>query len=331
MRQYFLVSVLVSATALFGAERIDNVLVKLIPRDSVSLFGVQMDQVKNTAFYKKLIAQQKLTQLDEFAAQTGFDPRRDVRELLVASNLTKNSGVLLARGNFRVTPEALAKMKDMRRTTYKGYTLWVSGTPEAGFSILDSTLVIAGPVATMHAALDQYRDHNADPGKREVSPLLERAMAVPMRNQIWLVSQGGSDFLGNNMPNTGPAANFGVIFKNLESLQLQADLSEGLNANIAGSCKTEADAKSLSDAARGLIGFGRLSVPEGQPQLLRVWDAIQVTQQGRTLSVTADIPAELVDRLISLMDGGPKTANDRSSSYSSEGESHRPRSKNHPH
>lgn len=327
MQCHVLASVLISAAALSGAERIDNVLVKLVPRDSVSLLGVQMDQVKNTPFYKKLIAQQKLTQLDEFAAQTGFDPRRDVRELLVASNLTKNSGVLLARGNFHVTPDALAKMKDMRRTAYKGYTLWTGTEQESGFSILDSTLVIAGPVASMHAALDQYAARD----DREQSPLLRKAMAVPMRNQIWLVSQGGSDFLANNMPDAGPVANFGHIFKNLESAQLQADLSAGLNALITGACKTEADAKSLSDAARGLIGFGRLSVPEGQPQLLRVWDAIQVSQQGRTLSVNADIPTELVDRLLSLMDGGTKSLNDRSSSYSSEGESHRPRSKNHPH
>lgn len=327
MQCHVLASVLISAAALSGAERIDNVLVKLVPRDSVSLLGVQMDQVKNTPFYKKLMAQQKLTQLDEFAAQTGFDPRRDVRELLVASNLTKNSGVLLARGNFRVTPDALAKMKDMRRTTYKGYTLWTGTEQESGFSILDSTLVIAGPVTSMHAALDQYsaRDDRAQ------SPLLRKALAVPMRNQIWLVSQGGSDFLANNMPESGPAANFGHIFKNLESAQLQADLSAGLNALITGDCKTDADAKSLSDAARGLIGFGRLSVPEGQPQLLRVWDAIQVSQQGRTLSLNADIPTDLVDRLLSLMDSAPKGPNDRSSSYSSEGESHRPRSRNHPH
>jgi len=319
---------LLYVSAAQAAERIDNVLVQLIPRDAVSLFGAQMDQVKSTPLYQKLVAGQKLPQLDQFAAETNFDPRRDVRELLIASNLTKNSGVLLARGNFRVSPETLAKMKDMRRSTYQGYVVWTNTAQEAGFCILDSTLAIAGPVESMHAALDRYHDRGSS---RAQSPLLQRAMAVPQRNQIWLVSQGGSDFLANNLPEGGPAANFGHIFHNLESVQLQADLSRGLNASVLGACKTEPDAKALSDAARGLVGFGRLSVPDGQPQLLRVWDAIQVTQQGRNLSVIADIPADLIERLIQLFDSGPKRPNVRSSSYSSEEESRHLGSKSRPH
>ncbi len=309
-----------------SAERIDNVLKQLIPRDSVSLFGAQMDQLKSTLLYQKLVAQQKLTQLDEFAAETNFDPRRDVRELLIASNLSKKSGVLLARGTFRVTPDSLAKMKDMRRSDYKGYVLWTNPAQEAGFCILDSTLAIAGPTASMHAALDRYRDR----ATAEPSSLLQKAMAIPLRNQVWLVSEGGADFLGNNMPETGPAANFARIFRNLESAQFNADLNHGFNAFVQGSCKTEADAKSLADAARGLVGFGRLSVPEGQPQLLRVWDAIQVSQQGRDLSVSADIPSDLVEKLLQLFDSGPGRPNVRNSSYFSEEESHHPKSKTRP-
>ena len=315
------------ACAIQAAERIDNVLVRLIPRDSVSLFGARMDQIKTAPLYQKLVAQQKLTQLDEFAAQTNFDPRRDVRELLIASNLTKKSGVLLARGNFHVSSDAMTKVKDLRRTQYKGYTLWINTEQEAGFCIMDSTLAIAGPTASMHAALDQYQKRSSS----DPFPLLQKAMAIPLRNQVWLVANGGSDFFSNNAPDAGPAANFTRIFQSLETTQLQADLSRGLNAFIQGTCKTEPDAKSLADAAHGLVGFGRLSVPENQPQLLRVWDAIQVNQQGRDISVAADIPADLVERLLQLFDGGPKRPNGRSSSYSSEEESHRPKSKSLPH
>ena len=314
------------AASSFAAERIDNVLVRLVPRDSVSLFGAQMEQVKGTLLYKKLVMEQKLPQLDQFARETNFDPRRDVRELLVASSLTKKSGVLLARGNFRISPESFLRAKDMRRAAYKGYLLWIMPGEDAGFCILDSTLAIAGPVESMKTALDQYRDASAP-----VSPLVQKAMAIPMRDQIWLISQGGPEFLSNNMPEAGPAANFALIFQNLEGAQLQADLSRGFNALIAGVCKTEGDAKSLADAARGLIGFGRLSVPDGQTQLLRVWDAIEVAQQGRKLTIQADIPPDLVERIAQLIDGGPKRPNDRSSSYSSEGESRPPGSRHRPH
>ena len=319
--------VLSIAVAVTAAERIDNVLMQLVPPNSVSLFGAQMDQLKTTPLYMKLVAQQKLSQLDEFSATTNFDPRRDVRELLVASTPGKNSGVLLARGNFRLKADAITGMKDLQRVPYNGYTLWTDAAKASGFCILDSTLAIAGPVASMRAALDQYKNRP----NRERSALLQKALAIPMRDQVWLVSTGGAEFLADNVPEDGPAANFGRIFRGLEGTEVQADLSHGFSAQILGKCKTEADAKALADAAHGLVGFGRLSVPEGQMQLLRVWDAVQINQQGRNLSVTADIPSDLIEKLLQLFDTGPKRPNGRSSFYSSEEESHRPKSKSLPH
>ncbi|MDQ6677713.1 MAG: hypothetical protein M3Z09_10505 [Acidobacteriota bacterium] len=311
-----------------AAERIDNVLIRLVPENSVSLFGAQMEQVKATPLYQKLMSQQQLPQLDEFAATTNFDPRRDVRELLIASNLKAKSGVLLARGNFRISADSLAKMKDMRKAGYRGYTLWTNPAQDAGFCILDSTLAIAGPLETMHAALDRYQQQHAGPIQ---TPLIQKALTIPMRNQVWMVSMGGSDFLTNNLPGAGNGANFGRIFRNLENTEFQADLSRGFYARVHGMCRTDADAKSLADAARGLVGFGRLSVPDSQPQLLRVWDAIQVEQQARDITVSADIPGDLVEKLIQLFDGGQKQANGRSSSYSSAGELRHPESTRHPH
>jgi hypothetical protein len=78
------------------AERVDNVLAKLIPADSQALFGARMEQLRSAPLYTKLVGQQKLPQLDSFAGETGFDPRRDVRDLIVASSGRPNTGVLLA-------------------------------------------------------------------------------------------------------------------------------------------------------------------------------------------------------------------------------------------
>ncbi len=318
---------LFALATLHAAERIDNVLQRLVPHDTVSLFGAQMDQVKSTPLYQKLIVEQKLGDLDAFATRTGFDPRRDVRELLVASDLAKKSGVLLARGNFHINQAVLQANKDVRRSQYRGYTFWTDTAQDNGFCIMDSTLAIAGPVVSMRAVLDQYKSTNT----RQTSPLLQKALAVPIRNQVWLVSSGGADFLANNTPIDGAASNFVKIFRNLEGTLVEADLSRGLNARIFGACKTEADAKTLSDAARGLIGFGRLSVPDSQPQLLRVWDGIQVAQQGRSLTVNADLTPELIQQLLQLTQSAPRKPSDRSSFYSSEEESHRPKSKSPPH
>jgi hypothetical protein len=274
------------------AERVDNVLAQLIPVDTQALFGARMEQVKTTPLFIRLIGQQKLPQLDSFSSDTGFDPRRDVRDLLLASSGRPNSGVLLARGTFHVSLEKV-DAKALKTVGYRGYVLTLTGKEDAGFCIMDRSLAIAGPTASMKAALDHYLSST----KNESTPLLEQARAVPQQFQVWSVSTGAADFLANNLPHEGNAANFGKIFRSMENTHFQADLSHGLNAMAQGMCRTDADAKSLADAVRGLIGFGRLSVPDNQPELLRLWDGLKIDQNQRSLTITANIPQELVDKL----------------------------------
>jgi hypothetical protein len=271
------------------AERVDNVLAQLVPADTEALFGARMEQLKSAPLYTKLIGQQKLPQLDSFASETGFDPRRDVRDLIVASSGRPNSGVLLARGTFHI-----AEVKTFKKVLYRGYVLSLTPKEDAGFCILDQTLAIAGPTASMKAALDHYLSST----RNASTDLLDQARAVPQQFQIWSVSAGAADFLANNLPHDGNAANFGKIFRSMENTHFQADLSRGLNAVAQGQCRTEADAKSLGDAVRGLIGFGRLSVPDNQPELLRIWDGLHVDQNARTLTITANVPQDLIDKLV---------------------------------
>jgi hypothetical protein len=307
-------------------ERVDNVLMRLIPADSVSLFGARMDQLKGTPLYQKVVIQQKLDSLDEFAMTTGFDPRRDVRDLLVASSAKTKSGVLLARGSFHISSEAMAKANGVRKLSYRGYTIWTNAAQDAGFCILDPSLAIAGPIASMHDALDQYKAGDA----KATAMLIGKAQTVPMQYQLWAVSLGGADFLANNMPDSGNAANFQKIFRSLENTFFEADLSHGLITTAQGNCRTAADAKNLADAVKGLVGFGRLSVPDNQPELLRIWDNIQVERQDRNIKISANIPQELIDRLVQLFGppSGAKGPNPRRWSGPASGaESHPPESK----
>lgn len=302
MRQLVPLFLLISSPYLCpSAERVDNVLARLVPADSTALFGARMELLKSTPLYAKLVVQQKLPQLDTFATETGFDPRRDVRDLIVASNGKPNAGVLLARGTFHVTvpSDMKAHLKVLR---YKNYNLLVSSKDDAGFCVMDGTLAIAGPVSSMKAALDQYTSG----GKQGSAGLLNLARAVPPQFQVWSVSTGGADFLANNLPREGNASNFGKIFRALQDTHFQADLSKGLNAVAQGNCATEADAKSLGDAAKGLIGFGRLSVPDNQPELLRIWDGIHIEQNQRMITISANIPQDLVERLVEMFDSNPQ-------------------------
>src|SRR5690242_15759428 len=268
-----------------GRTTIDPALAVLIPPDATMLAGLRMADIRATPLYKKMLAGQRLARLDEFARQTGFDPRRDVRELLVASN--GKDSLVAARGTFNVHA-----FEGMTRSPYKGFTLYTRD--RGGVALIDNSTAIAGTLVAVHAALD--RRGSGD--RSRPADLLARARQIPPENQVWSVANGFDNLLTGRIPESGNAANVSRILRSLENTTAAADLRIGLNGFINGQCRTDADAKNLGDAARGLVGLGRLSVPEKQPELLRLWDGIKVDQQQRTIKITVAIPQDLLDRLI---------------------------------
>ena len=93
--------------------------------------------------------------------------------------------------------------------------------------------------------------------------------------------------------------------KSLESATAIIDLRSGLDADVRGLCRTDPDAKMLSEAIRGMVGLGRLSVPENQPEMLKLFDGIKVEQTQRSVQLTLKIPADLIDRLLELTNSRP--------------------------
>jgi hypothetical protein len=77
-------------------------------------------------------------------------------------------------------------------------------------------------------------------------------------------------------------------------------LSHGIDGVVYVNCTTERDARFIHDLLRGLIGFGRLNTRDDQPEMLKLYDAIQVTQQQQQAKVTAVVPQELADRFLDL-------------------------------
>lgn len=285
--------VLSLASGAAAQPAVDNVLGRMVPPGATGLVGSRMELIRQTPLYRKLVESRSIPQLDEFARSTGFDPRRDVRELLFAT--TPQGDVMLARGAFH--PDA-ATLKSLSRTRHGEYDIWSQGA--SGFCILDSTLAAAGDLPAVIAALDEWKSgsHTA------AQPLLARVAGVEARAQLWGVSTGFSSFLAEHSPRLG-GIDLSKILQGLQDTSFEADLSMGLLAKVHGTTATEKDAVSLRDTVRGMVGFGRLRVPENQPELLKVWDGITVDQQGRSLTINVDIAQNLLDRLIQNLNAGP--------------------------
>lgn len=285
---------LIFAATVSAEPRVDNVLLRMVPPGATSLVGARMDQIKQTEIYKKMLAGQDLVQLDEFVNETGFDPRRDVREILFVTG--SPAAVMLARGNFHLSPATVKDMKKLRRGQYD---IWMRGG--SGFCILDSTLAAAGDISSLEAAIDEWTSGTHTAAKT----LLARVTAVNPQSQLWGISTGAGSFLAEHPPAANSGLDLSAIFRNLHDYWFEADFNAGMRAEVHGITATEKDAVNLRDIVRGAVGLGRLNVPENQPDLLKVWDGITVEQQSRAISIRADIAPELIDKMVRLLSAGP--------------------------
>ncbi|HVV44771.1 MAG TPA: hypothetical protein VHC72_06185 [Bryobacteraceae bacterium] len=283
---------ILAASLCQASPRIDNVLIRMVPPGTDGLVGAHMDQIIASPLYQKLVAQQKLPQLDQFARETGFDPRRDVREILSAA--TDNGTVLLARGIFHVKDEPIEGLKLVRHGEYNIHVI-----EQSGFCILDSTLAVAGQIPAVEAALDEWK---ANGSHHAADQLLKGVGSLNPQTPLWGVSTGFAQFLAQNLPGAGNnGIDFRSIFKGIQSTWFSAELSTGFDGGIHCTTANEKDAMNLRDAAKGLIGLGRLSVPENRPELLKFWDGFNVEQSGRSFALNIDVSVDLIDQMVQML------------------------------
>jgi hypothetical protein len=268
---------------------IDSVLAGLVPQDAVALGGVQMEAVRGTPLYRKFVVDRLSPELDSFARDTGFDARKDVRELLVGSD-GKNV-VVLARGRFSVTElEAKLGRAGASKIPYKGRTL--VGSERGAVVFLDASTAAAGPAAALRAMIDRGR------GSGIPQSLLSLMKSVPPESQVWGVMLASSPFMEKAIPQIGNLSNLGKVLASVTSIAVGLDLRSGVKAAATLPCRTPEDARMIHDGFRGLIGMGRLSTPDNRPEMLRLYDAISVKQELQIVRVEAAVPPELLDALL---------------------------------
>jgi hypothetical protein len=263
---------------------VDPAFVTLLPADTTAVLGFRVEQIKTTPAWKQLLASNEFrTRLDEFSRETSFDPRKDLRDLMVAWN--GREALVLARGKFSpMGLEPKLERQGVQRLHYRGYP--ILGDEEKAVLFMNTTTAVAGRTATLRRIVDAR-----DGSKGQAPPmLLERAKPIGRENQVWGVLLGGLNF-GTNLPR---------LTSGLESAWVGVDLSIGVRTVASGLCRTDQDAKVLHDALRALLGIARLTAGNGPPALPRIYDAVVVTKNERVVKVDAHWPPELTLDLAGL-------------------------------
>jgi hypothetical protein len=268
--------------------RIDAALETLIPPDTLHLVGARVEEIRASPLYKLYAGRMPAGSMDEFVRRTGVDPRRDVHEVL-AVNDGKQTLVLI-RGSFQ--PAAIEKKVAAEGTpalSHKGRTLL--GTEQFAVSFLSGAIAVAGPAPLVRATLDRESARAAMPER-----LAALVRTLPGKPQVWAVSMGKLPNL--NLPEGSNFGNLERAFSAIDTAVASADLSGGLKLAITAKYTSEAEARQVHGAIRGLIGLGRLTTPPDKPEMLRFFDTFITVQEGSAVRVNADIAGDLLEKVV---------------------------------
>jgi hypothetical protein len=279
---------------------IDPALYSLVPADAQVLIGANLEALRKSPVYQQHLSNEFAARLDDFARQTGLDPRKDIWEILACSNGTKT--VLMSRGRFSSSElEPQLEKEGAQRTRYKTYTLF--GDEKNSGVFMNSSTALAGDTAMVKAILDHRDLAPATP------PILVSVKEVPHSAQFWAVFEGRT--LQLPVPESSDLANVNKIFSGLQSGTFYSSFANGLDFTLAGNATNDENARQINDAIRALLGLLRLNTRNDQKELLAIYDAIDVKQTARRVQVSAHIKEDLVDQLFNSVIFGPAPSGGR--------------------
>lgn len=299
-----------AAFALSPASAADQAMLRAVMPDAVVVGGADVDRIMSSPFGQFMLDRLRAEEenLQKVIEMTGFDPRRDLREVMLASRAPqgKGSGLVMARGTFDVGKlTATASTHGAVLDSYQGATIFKSNSSKANAEMvaLLSGLVLAGPEADVRAALDRLQASTATP-----APITVQANTASMQWDVWGVSTGSpAQFAGAiKNPNVGGALK-GDVLQGIT--QTSGGVRFGANVEVGGEAvmRSAQDATALVDVYKFLMSMVQMNAPKAGPassQLQSFLGSMNVTTSGNIVKFTAQLPEAELEQLIN---GGRRT------------------------
>jgi hypothetical protein len=295
--------------AALGMPAADSGLLNLAMPDARVIAGISLTRVRSSPlgqFLLSRVSPQEEDSLRRFADQTGFDPRRDLDEIVFAAPGGRGDmhRLILARGVF--DPARLLGMavtQGARVTAYKGLDL--IGRSGMVFAFLDNTTAVAGDIDSVRAAIDRRQ---GGPG---LSPdLAARATALSAAQDAWFVSSiPVSELTGGRAPafgvnGSGAGVGLGSAFANGDAVKAIEGASGGVKfgsaVNVCAEvvARTPQDASSLAGVARLLAGLAQMQQKPGTELLRSVLNSLDIKVAGNLVALGLAIPEQLIESVL---------------------------------
>lgn len=292
---------------LMTARAADSQMLGLVMPDAKVLAGVNVDQAKGTPFGLYLLnqVQSNNTQLQQLITLTGFDPTRDVHELLAASNSTATGatalgGLALARGNFDIAKiTELAKSKGAILEAHGSVTIIEDPKQQGGLAFLDPTLVVAGDLANVKAAIDR-------PANGQTLP----SMVVSLVNQwsgsedAWLITTAGPSafFPAAAAGSTQQPNPMAGVLTQIQQIAGGVKFGDSVVGKLAIQADNPTDATQLAGVLQFFLNMAQAQ-SSNNAQVSALASGVTISTQGNTVNVNVTLPQAVFQQLIQQQKG----------------------------
>jgi len=281
----------------------DPQLMNLLMPNAKVVAGVNVEQARNSPFGQFLLArvQNGDAGLTKLTATTGFDPRRDLSEVLMATlGQPGQQGLVLARGTFN-SQQILTAATTAGHTVeaYNGVNI-LTGKDEKlthALAFLGDSVAIAGDLDSVKAAIDR-RANNSSPIDPALAAIIQQLSGS---QDAWSVSMVPISALANEkVPNTNLN---GML--NSDVLKAIQQTSGGIKFGAIIQISAEAVANSsqnataLADVIRFLGNMVQLNAPAASAAAITsLVQSLSVQTDGNTVKLALAIPEQQLESLV---------------------------------
>lgn len=297
----FLLSGLCLASAAFGA---DAGLLNLVMPDAKVIAGVDVARAKASPLGQSMLKSMDLKDEDltKFMSLTGFDPRRDLTEVIIASVSTDTKGadaVMLVRGNFdKVRIKSFLAENGLNIVqTIMGVEMFSKKGDPNGVSFLDGGTAVAGNSNAVKAAIGRRG------GGATLPPALyAKVQDMSRDNDIWMVTSVPVSQFAGKMPEQTPAQIGGMMkgdmFAGIEQAAMGVKFAaEMLNITLEAAVRSEKDATAMADVARFLSGMVQMNRDNPQVAgMATALDSMKLTTNAKNVRMTLSVPQAEIEK-----------------------------------
>ncbi len=268
---------------------VDPAMMNLVSPESKVVTGMDIDRMKNSPFGQYLMSQMKLMEEDgrRFMDTIGFDPSRDLREVLASVNdveAKSSGGVLMIRGTFDETKvAAFAATSGASMTSHQGVRMITphNGSHDMAMAFAAGNLLILGEQAGVKSAIDRMRA-----GSKLDAKIAAKMQSASNGYDAWVLTTGSPTSLAGSVENPNMKGMMNSdLMKGIESMIAGVRFGANVEFGAEAMARSERDAQALADVVSFFLSMAQSNGGRGQGPA-QILETLETKVDGRVVRLT---------------------------------------------